>query len=60
MARIETGMATNKPPLPSESEALAKFVHDENILHYRKCLAVSTDGTQRKILLELLADELAK
>jgi hypothetical protein len=54
-------MAIKNGPLTSEpAEALAKFVHDENIAHYQKCLTMTTDEAQRKILRELLANKLSK
>jgi CHASE2 domain-containing sensor protein len=49
------------PSLSRESSvALTKFVHDQNLAHYRRCLAATTDAGQRKVLLQLLASELAK
>jgi hypothetical protein len=45
----------NSPP-----EALGRFVREQNIAHFRKCLSEAADETQRQILLKLLADELAK
>ena len=47
-------------PLPKKSaDTLGKFVSEQNIAHYRKCLAETADAKQRKILLQLLAGELA-
>ncbi len=45
----------NNPP-----EALGKFIREQNIAHFRKCLSEAVDETQREILLKLLASELAK
>jgi hypothetical protein len=45
----------NNPP-----EALGKFVREQNIAHFKKCLSEAADETQRQIILKLLASELAK
>ena len=42
-----------------------RFVHEQNMLRYRKLIAISEgdparDETRHKMLLKLLADELAK
>ena len=37
-----------------------KFVHEQNLDHYRKLLANTTDDAQRRQLLKLLAEEEAK
>jgi hypothetical protein len=48
-------------PSPKTSdESLGKFVSEQNIAHYRKCLAETADEKQRQVLLKLLAGELAK
>lgn len=39
---------------------MQRYVHEENILLYRKLLAETTDEEKRKIILRLLADEEAK
>jgi hypothetical protein len=39
---------------------MQRFVHNENILLYRKLLAETTDEETRKVVLKLLADEEAK
>ena len=36
------------------------FIHRQNLEHYRKQLAATTDETQRQMILKLLADEEAK
>lgn len=48
-------------PLPSEGDfPMQRYVHEENILLYRKLLAETTDEEKRKIILRLLAEEEAK
>jgi hypothetical protein len=39
---------------------MEQFVHRENLKHYRKLLAETTDAEKRQTLLKLLADEEAK
>jgi hypothetical protein len=39
---------------------MERFVHRQNIEHYRKLLAETTDEAQRRQLLKLLAEEEAK
>ncbi len=39
---------------------MERYVHNENILLYRKLLAETTDDEKRKVVLKLLADEEAK
>lgn len=39
---------------------MERFVHDENILHYRKLLAEETNKEKRGIIRKLLAEEEAK
>jgi hypothetical protein len=46
--------------LQKSPEALAKFIIERNIAHYKKCLAQTSDERQRQVLQKLLADELAK
>lgn len=46
---------SNRPP-----EALGKFISEQNIALYRKCLTETDDEKRRQVLLKLLADELAK
>ena len=36
------------------------FIHRQNLEHYRKQLAATTDEAQRRMILKLLADEEAK
>jgi hypothetical protein len=45
----------NNPP-----EALGKFIREQNIAHFKKCLSETADETQRQVLLKLLASEMAK
>ena len=44
----------------NSAEVLGKFISEQNIAHYRKCLAETADEKQRTILQDLLTDELAK
>jgi hypothetical protein len=39
---------------------MERFIHRQNIEHYRKLLAQTTDEAQRCMLLKLLAEEEAK
>ena len=39
---------------------MQEFVHQQNLNHYRKLLAETTDETKRRILSKLLADEQEK
>ena len=41
-------------------DEFAQFVHRQNLDHFRKQLAQSTDETQRHQILKLLAEEEAK
>jgi hypothetical protein len=50
----------SSPPPNNSPEALGKFISEQNIAHYRKCLTETDDAKQRQILLKLLADELAR
>ena len=34
-----------------------RYIHDQNLAHYRRALSETTDPTKRQILLKLLADE---
>ena len=53
-------MERNSSPQPCQTaEALGKFVREQNIAHYRKCLAEATDQKRRQVLLRLLAGELS-
>jgi hypothetical protein len=36
-----------------------RYIHDQNLAHYRKVLAETTDPTKRRAVLKLLADEQA-
>jgi hypothetical protein len=36
-----------------------RYIHDQNLAHYRMVLAETTDPTKRQTVLKLLADELA-
>jgi hypothetical protein len=46
--------------LQQSPEAIEKFIGEQNIAHYKKCLAETSNEKQRQILEKLLADELAK
>jgi len=37
-----------------------KFIHRENLAHFRKLIAEAKDGTRREMLMKLLAEEEAK
>ncbi len=50
---------SSQPPANSP-EALGKFISEQNIAHYRKCLTETDDEKQRQILRKFLADELAR
>ena len=39
---------------------MQRYVHNENILLYRKLLAQTTNEEKRKVVLKLLADEESK
>jgi hypothetical protein len=47
-------------PAYQEVGVMESFVHRQNIEHYRKLLAETTDEVQRRLLLKLLAEEEAK
>jgi hypothetical protein len=36
-----------------------RFIHEQNLAHYRKVLAETTDPAKRRAVLKLLADEQA-
>ena len=36
-----------------------RYIHDQNLAHYRKVLSETTDPTKRQTVLKLLADEQA-
>ena len=36
-----------------------RYIHEQNLAHYRKVLSETTDPTKRQTLLKLLADEQA-
>ena len=36
-----------------------RYIHDQNLAHYRKVLAETTDPAKRRAVLKLLADEQA-
>jgi hypothetical protein len=36
-----------------------RYIHEQNLAHYRKVLAETTDPTKRQTVLKLLADEQA-
>ena len=36
-----------------------RYIHDQNLAHYRKILAETIDPTKRQTVLKLLADEQA-
>jgi hypothetical protein len=38
---------------------MERYIHEQNLVHYRKVLAETTDQAKRQTVLKLLADELA-
>ncbi len=36
-----------------------RYIHDQNLAHYRKVLSETTDPTKREAVLKLIADEQA-
>ena len=44
----------------SESRTMEQFVHEQNLLHFRKLLLWVTDGGERRQIKRLLAEEEAK
>lgn len=52
--------AYSLPPSKRPPEVLGKFISEQNIALYRKCLTETDDENRRQVLLKLLADELAK
>ena len=36
-----------------------RYIHNQNLAHYRKVLAETTDPTKRRAVLKLIADEQA-
>jgi hypothetical protein len=38
---------------------MERYIHEQNLVHYRKVLAETTDQTKRRTVLKLLADEQA-
>jgi hypothetical protein len=58
---MSPGEAFGVLPLPNEGDfSIQRYVHEENILLYRKLLADTMDEEKRKIILKLLAEEEAK
>ena len=39
---------------------MEKYIHDENLKLYRKVLSATTDDEKRKLLIDLIRDEVAK
>ncbi len=39
---------------------MEKYIHDENVKLYRKVLSTTTDDEKRKLLIDLIRDEVAK
>lgn len=52
--------SSSRPSPGRSADTLGKFISEQNVAHYRKCLAETADEKQRQILLKLLAGELAK
>jgi hypothetical protein len=40
--------------------AINRFIHEQNLAHYRKVLSETTDPAKRQTVLKLLADEQAQ
>jgi hypothetical protein len=38
---------------------MERYIHEQNLAHYRKILSETTDQTKRQTVLKLLADEQA-
>jgi hypothetical protein len=38
---------------------IERYIHEQNLIHYRKVLSETTDPTKRQTVLSLLADEQA-
>jgi hypothetical protein len=47
------------PPQNARS-AMDRYIHEQNLAHYRKVLSETTDPAKRQTLLKLLADEQAR
>jgi hypothetical protein len=47
-------------PACQEGSGMDRFIHRQNLQHYRKLLSQTTDEAQRVQLLKLLAEEEAK
>jgi hypothetical protein len=45
--------------LEDERSAMDRYIHEQNVAHYRKVLSETTDPTKRQTVLKLLADEQA-
>ncbi|MGA2997102.1 hypothetical protein [Bradyrhizobium sp.] len=39
---------------------MERYIHEQNLIHYRKVLAETTDETKRRTVLKLLAHEHAR
>jgi hypothetical protein len=50
----------HRPLVPRKEAQMEGFVHRQNLEHYRKLLAETTDEAQRRMLLKLIAEEDAK
>ena len=48
------------PRLTLRGLTMERYIHEQNLLHYRKVLADTTDPTKRRTVLKLLADEQAR
>jgi hypothetical protein len=46
--------------LKTRGFAMDRFIHEQNLAHYRKILSETTDPKKRQTVLKLLADEQAK
>jgi hypothetical protein len=45
---------------PVQGVTMEKYIHDENLKLYRKVLSATTDDEKRKLLIDLIRDEVAK
>ena len=58
--RLSVSKPTKRWGNSLEPQAMERFIHRENLEHYRRLLAQSANGEQRQQILKLLAEEEAK
>jgi hypothetical protein len=54
------GLLRPSPSPKNASDDLARFIREQNLAHFKKCLTETTDETRRQILRELIAGQLAR